>query len=91
MATATLNSPRTSIFQDRGTEELLNVQRVYIGDYKLVKVELEVAAESYKSGQVASTPARDKVEKLIRRKLAILEDINVIGAILDSRDGTIIF
>ena len=89
MATATLNSPRTAIFQDRSTEELLAVQRVYIEDYNAIKEELETASELYKSGQVDSAPVRAEIDRLVRQKLGVLEDINVMGAILDSRDGTI--
>lgn len=88
MATATLNNARTALFIDRDTEQLLKVQLVYIEDYNGVKVELAEAVEVYRSGQTDSAPAIKKVKELIRRKLAILEDINTIGHILDSRDGT---
>lgn len=68
--------------------ELNKIQQVYISDYNGVKAELEVASEKYKSGQTATNPAFKKVERLVRRKLAILEDINALGAIIDQRDGT---
>jgi len=50
---------------------------------------VEIAAEVYNSGQTNSKPALAVVKSSIKRKLAILEDINALGRILDERDGTI--
>lgn len=71
------------------SNEIHKIQMVYIADYEAVKVELAAASEVYKSGQSDTRAAFRKVERLVRRKLAILEDINALGRILDARDGTI--
>jgi len=69
--------------------EIHGIQKVYIGDYEKVKIELAAASELYKSGKTNTKAALKEVKRLIRVKLAILEDINALGRILDERDGTI--
>lgn len=69
--------------------ELHGIQKVYIGDYTVADAELTVASELYKSGQTNTKAAFKVVEDLVRRKLAILEDINTLGRLMDERDGTI--
>lgn len=76
-------------YKNNTLDEIHGIQKVYIKDYENVVAELEVASEAYKSGQVATQPAFRKVERLVRQKLAILEDINALGLIMDKRDGTI--
>ncbi len=97
MAIIAANYANTSFWDIHG------IQKVYIEDYKGLKVELEQleieladASEIYKSGQSASIPALRKVKRLINKKLElqnirdrVLEDINALGRILDERDGTI--
>lgn len=69
--------------------EIHGIQKVYIADYEAAKLELAAASELYKSGTTNTKAAFKEVERLVRRKLAILEDINALGRILDGRDGTI--
>lgn len=69
--------------------EVHDIQRVYIDDYNLVKDELNAAGELYRSGQVDSAPVAREIKTLIKRKLAILEDINALGRIIDEKDGTL--
>lgn len=76
-------------FKNLSFDEIHGIQKVYIEDYLQAKLGVEIAAEVYKSGQTDSKPALKAVKSAIRVKLAILEDINAIGRILDERDGTI--
>ena len=69
--------------------EINSIQQVYIGDYNQVKEDLSVAAEEHNSGKSATAKARRKVATLVRKKLAILEDINTLGRIMDAMDGTV--
>jgi hypothetical protein len=69
--------------------EIHGIQKVYIGDYEQSKVQLSAASELYKSGATNTKAALKEVKRLVRVKLAILEDINILGRILDERDGTI--
>lgn len=76
-------------YTDKTAAEIHGIQRVYIEDYEGVKAELTVASEAYKSGSTDTALAFKRVEKLVRRKLAILNDINILGRLIDERDGTI--
>jgi len=69
--------------------EIHGIQKVYIADYTKAKIELAAASELYKSGATNTKAALKEVERLVRVKLAILEDINALGRIMDERDGTI--
>jgi len=76
-------------YKNLSIEEIHGIQKVYIEDYLQAKLGVEIAAEVYNSGQTNSKPALAVVKSSIKRKLAILEDINALGRILDERDGTI--
>jgi len=76
-------------YKNLSFDEVHGIQKVYIEDYEQAKLGVEIAAEVYKSGQTDSKPALKVVKSAIKRKLAILEDINALGRILDERDGTI--
>lgn len=69
--------------------EIHGIQKVYIEDYTRAKADLAAASELYKSGTTATKAALAEVKRLIRLKLAILEDINLLGRIMDERDGTV--
>jgi len=76
-------------YRNLSISEIDGIQRVYIGDYEKVKIELAAASELYKSGTTNTKAALKEVKRLICVKLSILEDINILGRLIDERDGTI--
>jgi len=78
-------------YTNLSAEEIHGIQKVYISDYLSVKNDLEVASEKHNSGQFPTVTARKKVAELVRRKLAILADINFLGLLIDEKDGTLGF
>ena len=78
-----------NVFVDRPTDELITVQRVHRDDYYRLKTEADNLGARYRSGQENSDPIFRKLERTIKQKLAALRAVNMIGEVLDSRDGTV--
>lgn len=76
-------------FQDRSTDELLAVQRVYIEDYQGHKVTVDELGARIRNAEDQTAKLRRKLSYAVKLKVRTLATIDAIGRILDSRDGTI--
>jgi len=73
-------------YRNSTVAELKGYRKMYQDDLVVVNAELVVASEQYNSGQVNSKPARKLVEKKVREKLAIVNEIADFDSIIADRE-----
>lgn len=84
-----MNTLIEDTFQDRSTDELLSVQRVYIDDYSGHKATVEDLGARIRNAEDQTAKLRRELSSAVELKVRTLATIDAIGRILDSRDGTV--